>query len=145
MSEWGWKSGLELLVLLCNSIQDLRKRNILLKTTVIYGITGAAAALCGSGGDVFLTILSFLPGLCLLLTAKFSGGKVGYGDGILLLAVGAWTGFLECMLNLTAGLFMAALWCIIRMLSGKMNRKDEIPFVPFLLLGTFIRLIVAVQ
>lgn len=141
MNEWGWKSVLSMLVLVLNAIRDLQCREIFLKMTLLYGAAGIVVNLCENGGDLFPIISSLIPGIFLILTAGFSRGKVGYGDGILLLATGIWAGFHACMMNLCVGLFLAAIWCIVCMTVGKMGRRDEIPFVPFLLLGSLCGLI----
>ncbi len=87
-------------------------------------------------------ILSALPGLLFLLLALLSREKIGYGDGVMLLILGACLGWREIwklwmmanLLLLFASIFLLA--------TKKAGRNTRIPFVPFLwiayllLLGT---------
>lgn len=88
--------------------------------------------------------LSSLPSsrFFLLAVGKASNGKVGYGDGILILVLGVWTGFLECLLTLTAGLLLASIWAAAALILKIHNKKDTIPFIPFLLIGYLARILI---
>ncbi|CDA68248.1 MAG: hypothetical protein PUB44_06665 [Clostridium sp.] len=90
------------------------------------------------GGKLMETAGCFLPGLFLLLLSFLTERKVGMGDGLLLLIIGAMegagiTGFVFCW-----GLFLQSLFAVVLVILRKADRKTELPFVPFLLMGRLI-------
>ncbi|WP_230398759.1 prepilin peptidase [Novisyntrophococcus fermenticellae] len=130
-----WKSIVTLGLLTVNTWRDIRRREIYLLPTVFYGIWGLI--LTFYSGNIFHweVIADLLPGLILLLIGKVSGGKVGYGDGLLVLSFGVWNGFKNCIFTLAAALMLAFLWSAFSLLKKSLNKNSEIPFVPFLLIS----------
>lgn len=137
-----WKTSITLLLLTANTINDLRKKEILLLPTIFYGIFGCFILLSEKPTSFFRSLFCFLPGLFLLAVGKASNGKVGYGDGILILVLGVWTGFLECLLTLTTGLLLASAWAAASLILKIHIKKDTIPFIPFLLIGYLARILI---
>ena len=86
----------------------------------VWGIWGYSVMLSGA-----------LPGVLLLLLALLTG-LVGYGDGIVLTAVGVLVGLRESVLILTVGLVLAAVCSVVLLALGKAGRKTQIPFLPFM-------------
>ena len=119
-------------LLAANSIRDLRQREILLLPTVLSGFTGAVLYLAAGGAFMGL-LAALLPGSILLCCGLISE-QAGAGDGILVMALGIWTGApviypavpaAFALLVLTAGDFR-----IFR------RKVRDWPFVPFLAAGT---------
>lgn len=84
------------------------------------------------------TIFSCLPGLFFLLYGKCTGGKIGYGDGLVLIMMGIChsyqrTWFIWCLAIVFMTLFSGFLFCIKRV-----SRNTKIPFLPFLWMADFI-------
>lgn len=80
-------------------------------------------------------LLCILPGIILLIFSYMSG-QVGSGDGWLITAGGLlleWEELIEqlCYSFVAAGLFSACCMLVVHK-----KRKDRIPFVPFLFLGS---------
>lgn len=137
-----WKTSITILLLTANAINDFKKREILLLPTISYGLFGCFILLSEKHTSFFRSLLCLLPGFFLLAVGKASNGKVGYGDGILILVLGVWTGFLECLLTLTAGLLLASIWAAAALILKIHNKKDTIPFIPFLLIGYLARIFI---
>ncbi len=98
-------------------------------TPVLRGLIGAALA-----GGFFLALAWFRP----------DGTGMGLGDaklaGVLGLYLG-WLGWRDLMLGFFAGTFVAALFAVALVATGRANRKATIPYGPFLLLGAAVALL----
>ena len=70
-----------------------------------------------------------------LALSILSGGAMGAGDGLLLLALGLASDTGEYLGTLLGGIFLAAVWSGVLLVVFRKGRKTEIPFVPFLLFG----------
>ena len=120
-----------LAVLAVNSIQDLRKREILLFPTAAAGTAGIFWQMMAAHRQVPILFCDMLPGLLLICLSRATRGKLGAGDGLLVWTVGIWLGFFEILGILVWGFLLAggAAILILILKSG----KREIPFIPFLL------------
>lgn len=76
-------------------------------------------------------VLGMVPGIFLLVVAKITG-KVGYGDGAVLLILGILDGYLMCAALLCISLFLMAMLSIGLMLLRKVCRNTKLPYLPFL-------------
>lgn len=120
------------------AVFDMKKKEI----PLILAITGILAALginlyqIGNGTQSLLEMaFSLLPGVFLLLISFLTREKVGYGDGLLLLAAGLFIGFYQCLLALCFSLIFSSVFGVLLLLVRKADRSSEIPFVPFLVIG----------
>lgn len=136
-----WKDMINLLLLGLNCWGDLKKREIYLRPTILYGLLGLIIQLYELKARHLGLLTGLIPGLFLLMTGMSSNGKVGYGDGILVLALGIWIGFFRCLMTLTSGLLLAAIWSAFSLVIKRFKKDDQIPFVPFLFFGYLVRLI----
>ncbi len=130
MSAW---RGLFFLVLGINALQDLKKQEILLVPTFVYGLVLLGKFLL-DGGEAGLLLLSCLPGVFILALSLWTGGKIGLGDGWILLAAGLELGFFPTLAVLWAASLLAGMLSIcilIRAGHGK-SETASLPLVPFL-------------
>jgi len=121
-------------VLAINLPTDIRRRSIY----PLFTLCGAGAGVVirsvlaypekGMAGMLSAALISLLPGALLLIFAWFTGEKVGYGDGIMLLMLGSWTGAAVALFSFIISLFYAAVL-------GTAAGKKEVPFVPYLTAG----------
>lgn len=124
--------------LLWGSLQDIRERKI----TDSYLRIGEIGSLIHrviwflSGISSFSEwIYGLLPGVFLLIVAKLTGEKIGYGDGILLLILGNFLHFKEVWMLLQTALLLLMIFSFSLIFSKKADKKCEIPFLPFLWLA----------
>jgi leader peptidase (prepilin peptidase) / N-methyltransferase len=99
-------------------------------TPFLRGLIGAALA-----GGFFLALAWIRP----------DGTGMGLGDaklaGVLGLYLG-WLGWKDLVLGFFAGTFVAALFAVTLVATGRADRKASIPYGPFLLLGAAVALLV---
>lgn len=122
------------------AIHDLRSKTI--PVMWIWGILGFTIVyrliiIISGQGTIRDSLLCMIPGIFLLIFSR-CGRLVGSGDGWLIIAEGLfweWT-LLICVLLYS---FLAAgLFSIGYLLMGHKDRKETIPFVPFLFVGMLI-------
>lgn len=128
------RTGL-LVVLVINSITDIRKREICLRLTIGIGAVGLLRQLLlligqsGGATEGWSRLFSFLPGSILLLSSM-AGGGVGIGDGIALLMLGCWLSFENTALITAGSLVLLLPASMTLFLTGK--RRKTLPYLPFL-------------
>ena len=123
-------AGLMLLAFL--TPEDIREKTISVNTVLLFMIL--AIIYRGLVGCLFSyeMVESLIPGGILLLLSVITKESIGFGDGIVVVVLGLWTGtwfttLVVCVAILLAGIY--GVICIIK------KRKDPIAFVPFLLIG----------
>ena len=107
-----------------NSYLDIRKGQISLCLAAIYAALGIL---------YIILLVGAVPGLLLLPVAKFSGGALGMGDGLVVLISGLYMGIWRTLEFVTLALLLAAVWAGFLMIFKKKDRKASFPFIPFLL------------
>lgn len=83
---------------------------------------------CGFGAALFYGAL--------WLASK--GKWMGLGDAKLAFGLGTFLSWPMVLLGNLFGFWTGAIWGVLFMLTGKYNRKSELPFGPFLIIGAFI-------
>ncbi len=89
----------------------------------VSGMENCGVLLCG-----------MVPGV-LLLALALATKLVGYGDGVVLVCLGALSNAKISILILTIGLVLAAIFSLGLLICKKAKRKTTIPFLPFLAAG----------
>lgn len=84
-------------------------------------------------------LLSFLPGLLLLLLCRLTGSAIGSGDGLFLLIGGCYLSLTGLTLLLLTGIILSGLLAILLLSLGHLRRRSmrrcTIPFIPCMLPG----------
>ena len=115
------------------TVLDLRKK----KLPVIYiGIFLAAAVVINLvTGRIALweMIFGILYGGVFLLISVLTKGAIGFGDGVMISAAGAWTGVVFTMTASIFAFLSAGIFGLIYIKVKKMDRKTKFPFAPFFL------------
>ena len=93
--------------------------------------------------DTLSGFIFFIPFFCLWYFSK--GRWIGLGDGKLVLGIGFLLGFVSGLSAIILSFWIGAIFSILIMLMDRLNRgrhnitiKSEIPFAPFLIIGTLI-------
>ncbi len=99
----------------------------------------AAIQSAASPAQLSELLLSFLPGLLLLLLHRLAGNAIGSGDGLFLLISGCYLSLTRLTLLLLTGIFLSGLLAILLLSIGHLRRrsmrKSTIPFIPCMLPG----------
>lgn len=123
-----------LLFLLFSSFLDIRKREISIPVTLLFGLAGVVYSV-RTGRTMTDYLIPLGIGILILGSSVLTRGQVGMGDGWMLLALGCMLR-MECYIQMACiGMLLAAAYSGVLMLVFRKNRKTEIPLVPFLLLG----------
>ena len=123
-----------LLFLLFSSLLDIRKREISIPVTLLFGLAGVVYSV-RTGRTMTDYLIPLGIGILILGGSVLTRGQVGMGDGWMLLALGCMLR-MECYIQMACiGVLLAAAYSGVLMLVFRKNRKTEIPLVPFLLLG----------
>ena len=123
-----------LLFLLFSSFLDIRKREISIPVTLLFGLAGVVYSV-RTGRTMTDYLIPLGIGILILGGSVLTRGQEGMGDGWMLLALGCMLR-MECYIQMACiGMLLAAAYSGVLMLVFRKNRKTEIPLVPFLLLG----------
>lgn len=128
------------LLSLC-SLEDIRHKRLTVVYILMFGIGGVILHLFAPVCSIYSMLWGMLLGLAMMMLSATTRGNVGMGDGILLVVTGVYLGGSENLALFMMGLLLSALWSLGLLVLKKKSRKEEIAFVPFLLLAYFIMLI----
>ena len=126
--------------LLWEGLLDLKKKKILLSGVFVFFALGIVICAFQGWEDCIFSLAGASIGGIVLLLAWITGGKIGYGDGFVLLATGALLGVWVNLLMLLLGLFLASLKAIWMLVSRHGGKNTQMPFVPFLIPGLTLSL-----
>lgn len=130
-------NGAEIVVMGCLvvlSIMDLRTRKVPLIPVILLGIVAVVYRLW-NGGPWTAMILGMIPGLVLLVLAFCTRESIGYGDGVVLCALGLFCGVKKAIAVLGMAFLLAAILAMVLLVLKKAGRKTELPFLPCLCSG----------
>lgn len=116
------------------SLEDLRNRKVLVNPILAFGIVGVCLHLYYRNLSIYSVLAGVFVGVILLLVGAITG-KIGAGDGLVLLVSGIYLGFWDNARLLFHGLVFCGIWSAIQLLLRKKKRQDEIAFIPFLFLA----------
>ena len=128
--------------LLIEGIRDLQKHKVSMITVMIAGILGVIFQFGIIQENGLKIIGGILIGIMLLLLAKMTREKIGYGDGWIFVVTGIYMGFRNNMYLLLLSLFLASLVSICLLVFKKVNKKTELPFVSFVLPGYLLLFVI---
>lgn len=123
-----------LIFLLFSSFLDIRKREISIPVTLMFGLTGVAYSI-KTGRTMTDYLIPAVIGIFILACSILTRGQVGMGDGWLLMALGCMMRMESYIQMACIGMLLAAACSGVLLLVFRKSRKTEIPLVPFLLLG----------
>lgn len=129
-----WLNFVALLFIGAGAIYDYRKKRI----PLVLPALGSAIALVMqlyAGTDAMEMCVSLIPGLVFVMISFLSGQKVGYGDGLMLCLLGLLLGIEMCTMITLISQFLVCFVMLFLFVLRRVKLTDQIPFLPFLLLG----------
>lgn len=129
------------LILLIGSVYDWKYYGLpvwLLLISILGGLGGALYSLLGKDASLINVGMAFLPGVIALILSYITREQLGYGDGLLILALGGCLGLQHTIVVVGIALGASFVTSVALVLSRKVSRTQKIPFVPFLCVGWLI-------
>ncbi len=83
-------------------------------------------------------LLALLPGIFLRVFGALSGGRLGRGDGDMVLVFGRLLGWELCLAILCMACLLVAVFAGAGLAAGKLEKDSRVPFAPFLLGATVL-------
>ena len=118
--------------LMINTVLDIRKREISIKLSGIFGIIGILIV-----GMNFERVMGVVLGLLTLGVARLVK-DFGMGDGVVILILGLLLGLIHTLNILLIASILASGIGLFLLIIKKKTVKYELPFVPFLLVGFLV-------
>lgn len=132
-----------LLMLSFFALQDLRSRSISLRAALFFGAAETVLAFFHPHGSLLSFAAALLPGTFLFLICALTREGIGSGDAAVVCLMGLCLSVSEVALSLLAGLFLSFFYAAILLLSRRGRCRTSFPFLPFLLPGTVLFLLVS--
>ncbi len=136
-----------LLTMAVAAIEDFIKKEISLWIIILSGIISAFSGvfyiISGNAKPIDIAF-SLIPGGLILLLAFVSREGIGYGDGLLILALGPALGLRVVVLGLVVAFFASGIVSAVLLVVKRARKGYMIPFVPFMTLGLGVCLIAQV-
>ena len=128
-----WSQAVVMGMLTLCSAEDIKKKQICLNRVLFFGILGILFHMLWRMQSIENLLLGMSVGVVLLFLSVLTGGRIGAGDAVLLIVTGIYLGLEKNLELFFSGLFLCSIWALGLLVLRKRNRKDSIPFVPFLL------------
>lgn len=121
--------------------EDIRRKELTVIYILLFGIAGVILHLFHPVCSIYSLLWGSLLGVGMMALSLLSRGSIGMGDGILLMVTGVYLGGTDNLELFFTGLLLAALWSLALLVCRKKRGKEEIAFVPFLLVSYIFKLI----
>lgn len=124
-------------MLAIQSVWDWRYRQIPIAVTLAGGVMGLLLSMMRERSLMDLC-MGLVPGLVCLGLGWITREAIGYGDGFLLCAMGMYKSLEEIVGIIVLASSLAGILGMVLIIFCKKKGKDQIPFVPFLLVGAVV-------
>lgn len=116
---------------------DIKYRIIRLDVCVITGFLGIVFNIYMDREPLYILEGIILGGLMYVFSYVLKE-KMGYGDCMAVMALGCTVGFLNVVGIMIISFALLWLYCIYLLVIRKKSKKTEIPFIPFMFIGTIL-------
>ena len=126
--------GILFIYLLAMSIYDVKRKEIHMGVTLLTGSVLAAIRIFQffHKDDTFELALGVVPGILVLLLSYFTHGKIGMGDGFVIMVCGTVLSLFENLFLLFLALVLSVAVGAGLMMFRQVKRSYIMPFVPFI-------------
>lgn len=132
-----------LIVLIIEAVTDLKKQEINIPVSGIMAAAAIPIYFFAKDISVLNSIIGIAEGLLLILISVMTKGQIGMGDGILLAACGLMLGGKDNFLMFFFACLFSAVVSGLIMLVKKADKKTKIPFVPFMIPGFLVMVLIS--
>jgi len=131
------------IVLVIEAVKDFRKKELDIPVLGILVVAAMVMIFLGKDISVSNAIIGLAEGLLLILVSVMTKGQIGMGDGILLAACGLMLGGKDNMVMFFFACLSSAIVSVLIMIIKKADKKTTIPFVPFMIPGFLIMVLLS--
>lgn len=124
--------------------EDIKTRRLSGKGIFLFVIVGVMVSVLFPVYRIGQILLGMGIGGGLLIVSLLSKGGIGAGDGMVVLISGIYLGVRENCFLLLLALLVSSLYSGVLWIGKKVDRKQKIPFIPFLLVGYIMRLFLGI-
>lgn len=118
-------------LLLCTYF-DMKEKRIPFYLFFAFGVIGILFLFISQEKEVLPALQGAIVGIGVLFLAKVTREGIGYGDGIILLITGLYLGLRQNALLFLLAILLSSVFALVFWMVKRVDRKTEIPFVPFL-------------
>lgn len=118
-----------------HAAMDLKYKAVCSRGLFVYFLLVVGGHMMGSTLTAEKLLTGVVPGCICMLVSWLSREAFGYGDSILILICGISLGVAVCTTVVFLAFLGAGLWAAALVVIKKTDRRCEIPFIPFLLMG----------
>ena len=130
-----WQWLLMAAVLIPCTIKDIRTKKINGYICAVGMLTAFIIREIVLGEESLNLLLDLVPGIIVYAIAVFSGERIGKGDAITLMFIGAVAGKETVLMSLFVSLTIAASLSAVLLILKKVGKDTKLPFIPFLSVG----------
>ena len=120
---------------------DYRKRSIPVYLPVVGLALGVLLYIFQKDYSIKEELIAIIPGLVFVVISIVTSGKIGLGDGLIMMPFGILLGFWNSMVSMVYAMIFSGTVALILLATKKRNGNYEMPFLPFLLCGLVLNLL----
>lgn len=121
-----------MILLLYPLIADIRKSRFYIGPVLICTLILMGIGIVRGKITLFSILTGWIPGMMMVMMSRWTNGKIGEGDGIVVAAMGMLIGWYEILLLFSQACFLSAgygLWLMVVRKSGKTELSRSFLFV----------------
>ena len=123
-----------------HSIEDIRQRKITITISLFFAMVGIFLHLMFQNQSIYQMLFGLLPGIAILALSSLTGGKIGMGDGVVIMLTGFYLGFYKNLMLLFLAFLLAGILGLYLLVVHRWSREGRMPFVPFLFASYLVML-----
>ncbi len=124
------------------SVEDIKSHKVRDILVLSFALIGVLMHVIFQRIGTFDVIGGMGTGVAVLIISKSTGEKIGIGDGLVLMLTGIFLGFWRNIALIWISTTFLAIYGGIMIMAKKKGKDDRIPFIPFLMAGSLLMLIV---
>lgn len=126
------------ILLLVATVEDIKEKKVhivLLIFLLVVGGIGGISAFFEQSQNLWQLLGGLIIGVCMIGFSLLSQGNIGMADGIIIMALGIFSGARDCLVIVSIASLAMAFISIVILCLRRGNRYTRMPFVPALLMG----------
>lgn len=133
---------LALLYISAAGFMDYKKRSIPIYLPIIGLGFGLFAYMFQQDYLIKEVLIAVIPGLVFVIISIITSGKIGLGDGFIMIPFGILLGFWDSTISMIYAMIFSGIVALILLTTKKRSGNYEMPFLPFLLCGLVLNLFI---